>query len=144
MKIRMATSSDVEGCMKVNEAVWKDMWKDKDYLKERVRKAELVVALDGKNILGYAAFRRKYWKDNFFIEEMAVYPKHQRSGVGSAIIREIGKICAKEKVRLFSTTDSKNKASIEFHEKNGFSRAGHVNNMFLENRKEIVFSKKPK
>ena len=142
MQIRKAGAGDVEGCKRINIAVWGDEWKDPGYFEERVKNGELFVAADKNIVIGYIAFRKKYWNRNYYIEEMAIDPKHQRKGIASALVRRLEELCSKDNVRLFSSTESDNLKSIRFHERNGFTKAGSVENMFVEGRKEIIFSKK--
>lgn len=144
MKIRFAKIPEADECRKINEVVWRDEWKDSgEYHKERAKKQELLVAVEGNKIAGYAAFRRRYWERNFFIEEMAMDPRDQGKGVGSSLIKKLEEICAKEGARLFSSADSQNTPSITFHKKMGFEEAGFITNMFREGKREVVFSKKP-
>jgi len=143
IKIRRSKPRDMEDCIRINESIWGKEWKDIDYLKERVSKNELLVAVNERNkVVGYIAFRRRYWNINYFIEEIAVEPENQRMGIGSMLVKELEKICSKDNASLFSSTDSENEKSIKFHEKNNFSRCGFIKNMFKEGKTEIVFSKK--
>ena len=143
IRIRKAELCDVDDCIRLNKLAWGNRWSSKAYLKERILKQELFVAVDQKNrIIGYIAFRKKYWGDNYFIEEIVVDPKNRRKGVGSSLLKSVEKLCASDRVRLFSSTDSENKESVEFHKKNNFSECGFVKNMFIEGKTEIIFSKK--
>jgi len=143
VRIVSARLGDVDACIRLNRLTWGNKWCDKAYLKKRVLKQELFLALDQKGeIIGYIAFRKKYWGNNYFIEEIVVDPKHRRKGVGSMLLKHVERLCIKAGVRLFSSTDSTNKESIEFHKKNGFSKGGFIKNMFIEGKTEIIFSKK--
>lgn len=142
MEIRIAEVSDAKACTKINETIWGSEWKDPAYHRERARNGELIIALEKGNIVGYVVFRKGFWKNNYFIEEMAVDPKNQGKGIGSALIKKIEEICSTENARLFSSADSENTTSLRFHEKMGFTKAGFIKNMFKEGKKEIIFTKK--
>lgn len=142
MEIRKGLKEDVKWCTKINEAIWGSEWKDPEYHKERAKNGELIIALEKGKVVGYVAFRKGFWENNYFIEEMAVEPKSQGKGIGSALIKKIEEICSAENSRLFSSADSGNTTSLKFHEKMGFTEAGFIKDMFKEGKKEIIFTKK--
>jgi ribosomal protein S18 acetylase RimI-like enzyme len=144
MKVRKGGIGDCIKCIRINDVVWEKKWKHPGYFHKRVKEGELLVAEEAGKVLGYIAFRKHHFGDNWYIEELAVLPCSRRKGVASVLIEQVGKRCAREKVRLFSSTDSKNKTSLSLHRKNGFRRDGAVKNMFLDGGTEIVFSKRPR
>ncbi|MBM3304046.1 MAG: GNAT family N-acetyltransferase [Candidatus Aenigmarchaeota archaeon] len=144
MRVRKGRTGDAIRCIRINDMIWGRKWKRPGYFHERVGEGELIVAEEGGKVAGYVAFRRHHFGDNWYIEELAVHPDFRRRGAASALLKRVERLCARRKAGLLSSTDSKNRASLNFHRKSGFRREGSVRNMFLDGDTEVIFSKKPK
>lgn len=71
------------------------------------------------------------------LKNIAVSPRAQRRGVGSALIRSVKK-CAGTRRLIVGTADVSSEA-LAFYERNGFVRYGKIPNFFVEHYSQPVF-----
>lgn len=144
MIIREGTQKDVEKCAKIAFDVWKDpVEKMTEYFKRKLRNKEFFVAVINNKVVAFMTYNRKYWNDVNFLDEITVVKEHRRKGIATSLIKKLIEISKKEGARrLFGSTDSENIKSIKMHLKNDFKECGYINNMFLEGKKELIFSLK--
>ena len=89
-------------------------------------------------MLGYAVFDRSLFEQPF-VALLCVSGSHRRLGIGSALMRYIGSICAEDK--LFTSTNQSNMPMQNLCEQLGFIRSGYIENLD-EGDPEIIYFKR--
>ena len=100
------------------------------YKKNRLNRLPFIIAIENNTIIGLAFVNKFREKSGYrFTYEHSIYvnPKFIKKGYGSKILKELIKICKKNKkiknlIAVIGGSD--NIASIKIHEKNGFRYIG--------------------
>ncbi len=98
----------------------------------KLNKLPFIIAIKNDKILGLAFVNKFREKSGYrFTYEHSIYidPKHVNFGYGSVILRELIKLCRKNKkiknlIAVIGGSD--NTASIKIHKKNGFKYIGTI------------------
>jgi GNAT superfamily N-acetyltransferase len=91
------------------------------------RRINLLVATDGRDLLGYALYFYTYSsflaKPTLYIEDIFVHKKHRGSGIGLALFRRCAKEAVRQKCgRMEWAVLTWNKSAMDFYERRGARR----------------------
>lgn len=147
MKIRRGQLKDAREATNLYRSIWPED-KEKlvmEYFKEKIKKKEILVAIDNNKLVGILGYAKFFWDKIDFIDEVIIDNKYRRKKIAIALIKRLEKESKKRKARrIFSTTEIWNKISIKMHKRLGYKRCGYVDNMWEEGVREIMLSKKIK
>jgi ribosomal protein S18 acetylase RimI-like enzyme len=136
LTLRTATVADLPGIRFVDPLMRADP--DRAHLIDSsLRNGECAVATDGEEVLGFAILNYTFFHQGF-VPLLVVGVGSRRSGVGTALLSEVERRCAKPKLYI-----SANRSNLPAHllfEKSGFVESGHIANLEL-NEEEVVYFK---
>jgi phosphinothricin acetyltransferase len=95
------------------------------------KKYPFIILYENTKILGYAylsAFNKKTSYD--ITADLAIYlnPEVKSKGYGSILLLEIEKLARKQNIKnIISIITEENNASLQFYQKNGFTKVGQLN-----------------
>ena len=156
MKIRNARDKDIITCVDVkrdSESTRIEYSKKNEMLTRTYFQRYLsdeystfLVVEDNSNILGYVVFSYDEWNNSIHIDQIFVRLYKQNKGVGSKLLNAVFDRAKKIGVRIvFLETGKTNNDAMRFYEKNGFSIAGHINNLYEESPGDaLILSRKLK
>jgi GNAT superfamily N-acetyltransferase len=84
---------------------------DREYFRTRIEAGELWIALHAGILVGFCAF------NSGSFDHLFVHPDHQRTGVGTALLKKA--MAAFDRLQLW--TFQRNESAIRFYEVHGFS-----------------------
>lgn len=134
MEIRRAEKGDVEGCMKLNDLVFRK--NRKKFLEEHIRHQRMYVTVDANRVVGFITFETNFI-GCLYISLLIVHPECRRRGIARKMIEMVA--THSENGKLFSSTEADNEISIKMHEALGFIRSGHVDNLPQQTRELIYY-----
>ena len=113
------------------------------YKKSRLNKLPFLLAKDNEKIIGIAFVKKFREKSGYkFTYEHSIYvnPKYINSGYGSIILKELIRLCKKNKkiknlIAVIGGSD--NIASMKIHKKNGFKYIGTLKKIGFKKNKWI-------
>ena len=140
--IRSSLIEDIPALVEMSVKIWNEKPEDKKaYFLKTHKRGELFVHSENGMIKGYITCLINYWGDCNFIDEIGVLEEFRREGIASGLIQHAIKISASQnKRRIFSSFNAENISSFQLHLKNNFKVAGQINNMFVEDKSEIIVS----
>jgi len=114
----------------------------KYYFIKHVKDKEAFIAVVDNKVIGYITFSKKFWSsDTLFLHEFAVDRKYRSRGIGKHLLDKVKDVAKKNRIRrIFLDTAKINRRGIKFYLRNGFKKAGYVNNMYKEKIKCVLLS----
>jgi len=109
-----------------------------DFLRSAIAHGECLVAEIGRETAGFAVVDRSLY-DQRFVALLIVDPAYQRRGVGSSLMRAVGRRYPGEK--LFTSTNQSNLPMQALCERLGYVRSGWIENLD-EGDPEIIYFKR--
>ncbi len=123
LDIRAATDSDYEALFSMYEKLfrdhieqiwgWDDQWQIENFRKEW-REVETTKIYEADNLVGYMQTRNE--QDHVYLLGLAIYPRYQNKGIGSAIIRQLKSRNTPLRLNVFRT----NEKALALYLRNGF------------------------
>ena len=137
--IRAGTQADVAACTNIATDAFHifNTERRREHLRERASAEQLLVALMGNTIAGYATYD-KNWFRSTFLKLVVVDGQFQRQGIATALIRAIARDHCPHG-RLFSSTEDDNAPSLALHQRLGFIPSGYLDNLPQPGRELFFF-----
>jgi ribosomal protein S18 acetylase RimI-like enzyme len=143
MKIRKAKYADLiicAGVQKDSESTRRTYSKKDDLLTRKYLRryfdngySTILVAEDASGIIGHIIFSYDEWNNSIHLDLLFVRLSKQNQGIGSKLLNAVFDRAKKQGVRIvFLETSKAENNNIGFYEKNGFSVAGYVNELYKE------------
>jgi RimJ/RimL family protein N-acetyltransferase len=142
LKIKKLQKADIDASLKIilgthastnkKEAKW--LFERSLERENFVLKPIYYVLCEDNKVVGVSGLYQDYEDINSvrWLDYLAVSPKFQRHGYGTMMLKNLEKICKKEKVnKLCVFTD--NQKAINFYEKNNFEIFGKIENYYADN-----------
>lgn len=156
MRIRKAKETDIVPCARIHKSVQirrneyskKDEILTRKYLRRYLRNdcSFVLVAENKSDIIGYIVFSLDEWNNSFHIDLFYISPDKQGKGTGSRLLNAVFERARKADIRIiFLETGKRERDSIRFYKKRGFSVAGRIKGMYKEiSGDAVVLSRKIK
>lgn len=130
MKIDRMTSEDVGWVARLERQVFSSPWSEKSLEESRERPEYLfLVARCGGEAAGYIGMYQVLEEGD--ITNVAVFPAHQKRGVGQALVSALLRAAAERGIRQMTLeVRVSNEAAIRLYEKNGFVSEGIRKNYY--------------
>jgi ribosomal protein S18 acetylase RimI-like enzyme len=93
---------------------------------------------DGE-VVGFAVMDQSFFRQSF-VELIVVHPRHQRKGIGEALLLHLEAVCPTEK--LFVSTNLSNKQMQRLCRRLGYMPSGMIDNLDPGDP-EVIYCKKP-
>lgn len=140
IKIVKTRNEHLKGLLDVGKTNWEYSWLNLEYLKNTFSKrgVHLTAFIDGKIVGSIMVVEEDYPK--FWLYYFVVDKKHQRKGVGKALLREAESRLSKGTM-IFVDTSKLEKIGLRFYRKSGFKLMGKVKKWFVGND-GIILAKK--
>lgn len=121
MSIRLAVIADADYCMQFDDHM------DRDELKFKIKREELVLAMHDAVVIGY--LRLDYlWSQHPFIAKIYIVEAYRGQGIGSLMFCFLeNKLKNKGFKKLYSSSQSNELKAQQWHFKMGFSICGSLN-----------------
>lgn len=145
MKIRpFIESKDLSSCISLlinvfNHEPWNDKWSIESaekYLQDYIQTPGFkgFIAEEESELKGFIfGFRKRWWEgDEFFVNEMCVQIKEQRSGIGTKLLKYLESSLLSEGIENITLLTNRGIPAEEFYEKNGFNVVNRL--IFLHKR----------
>lgn len=145
MIIKKPKKSDAKELTRLYCSIWtKEIPKRvKDYFTNKIDNKEIFIAVEKNVIVGIISFTKGWWRGADYIDEVVVDKYYRGKGIAKRLIIILEQDAKKRKVRrIFSSTQPSNKISIKMQQKLKYKKCGYIDNMFEEEKREIIFSKK--
>lgn len=142
MQIRPATLSDLNSILSIlnyeienSTAVYEEQTKSLDdisvwFKQKQIDQFPLIVAELDNEVLAYGTYDKFRQRMGYrFTVEHSVYvaKQHRGKGIGKELLIELIRLAKTKKYHsMIAGIDGANKGSIQFHEKLGFNKVGHI------------------
>jgi ribosomal protein S18 acetylase RimI-like enzyme len=149
MKIRKFKKQDIDRCLDIecseersdNREIVKS-----NFLRELNDDRSLVLVAEINNeVAGFIDGRIDAWNNSFYIEQLFIDRGQRGKGCGSKLISEVIKTAKKLKLRIiFVDLPPQNKNAMRFYLKNGFQKAGKINELYNNPKRpnSVILSQK--
>ena len=138
VEIRKMTLTDVWEVAQLEKEVFSAPWSEKS-LEESLRRSEyrFLVAVSEHKIVGYIGMYQVLEEGD--ITNVAVHPKYQRRGIGSALVLSLLKEAGLNKIQEVTLeVRASNHTAIRLYEKNGFMAEGRRKNYYDKPKEDAV------
>ena len=134
--VAAARPGDIEAVQAIDESVLGSSDR-REFLRQSIERGECLVAGCNGALTGFAVVDSSFY-DQRFIALLMVDPRHQRQGIGTALMRAVEHCFPGEK--LFTSTNASNLKMQALCERLGFVRSGYIENLDAGDP-EIIFFK---
>ena len=113
------------------------------YSARHAKRGELLVAVEGNNVIGFLEFSKNHFFESDYIEAVIVNEQFRGKGVAASLLQECERQ-AKERGcrRIFSSVEPWNAAALQMHQRLGYKKCGYVDHIWGEGKRDLFFSKK--
>ena len=126
MKIRKATSKDIDECLEIQK-LWEDNFNDKSDFKSSIQNKDafFLVAIDKNKVIGFITGCRNLVKRNeAYLQQTMVNQKMKRKGIGKKLVQAFSRHLKNKGVKIIFT--ELEKEHISFYIKScKFKDRGH-------------------
>jgi ribosomal protein S18 acetylase RimI-like enzyme len=135
LTFRTAGSGDIPGIRFVDPLMRADRARAQ-LIASALQNGDCIVAARGDEIVGFAILNYTFF-DQGFVPLLVVGAGSRRSGVGTALLAELERRCAKPK--LYVSTNESNVPAQCLFEKCGFAPSGRIENLDLDDAELLYF-----
>ena len=107
---------------------------------KNLKTAKLFVAKSGSQVLGYAIYNTSFL-NGYYLKQIVVDPRCQRSGVGKQLMRALETEAFKNKKALYLCVSDFNRSAQKFYKAQGYKKIGLIRNYFLSGVHELLLCK---
>ena len=125
MRIRQAQESDAQALCAFDHIARVEEQRRR-FIRESARDGIAHVAAAGEQVVGYAVIEHSFFTRGF-ISMLMVHPDHRRSGIGSALVGHLERLCQSD--RIFTSTNESNLPMQALLGKLGYTRSGTVDDL---------------
>jgi GNAT superfamily N-acetyltransferase len=138
MSIEQATARDADAICRIDATVLGDMGRNGQF-RQWIAAGRCYAARQDGEVVGFAVMDQSFFRQSF-VELIVVHPRHQRKGIGEALLLHLEAVCPTEK--LFVSTNLSNKQMQRLCRRLGYVPSGMIDNLDPGDP-EVIYCKKP-
>lgn len=116
-----------------NSKPWNESWSDKTALArlDFYRRTPNFIGLsahDGSELIGFVFGNFEPYQQGsiYLLKEMCVQPNHQRTGVGTKLLKQLHSVLTEHKINLVNLITRADQPAEAFYLKNGYAKTSHM------------------
>jgi GNAT superfamily N-acetyltransferase len=138
ISIEQATARDADAICRIDATVLGDIGRN-GQLRQWIAAGRCYAARQDGEVVGYAVMDQSFFRQSF-VELIVVHPRHQRKGIGEALLLHLEEVCPTEK--LFVSTNLSNKQMQRLCRRLEYMPSGMIDNLDPGDP-EVIYCKKP-
>jgi GNAT superfamily N-acetyltransferase len=138
ISIEQATARDADAICRIDATVLGDIGRN-GQLRQWIAAGRCYTARQDGEVVGFAVMDQSFFRQSF-VELIVVHPRHQRKGIGEALLLHLEAVCPTEK--LFVSTNLSNKQMQRLCRRLEYMPSGMIDNLDPGDP-EVIYCKKP-
>jgi ribosomal protein S18 acetylase RimI-like enzyme len=131
MKIRKARKQDIIAFIKIGHGFFGSSLENDLSRKINDDRYLVLVAEINSEIFGFITTHKQAWNNSLYIERLYIEEEQRGKGYGSKLLSEVKRKAKQSKSRIiFVDTPPQNRAAMKFYLRNGFQKAGQINELY--------------